>query len=361
MPLFIPGLKLSELFFQEAVKPILEVEFPTLKYTAARIGAGSDVLGFDTPQSTDHDWGPRHQLFLSEADYKRHKEAVWQTLAEKLPYTFCGYSTHFGAPDREGTRCLEPLETGPVQHRVEIHTLQMYFEHYLGIDPYAELRVQDWLTLSEQKLRTIVAGRIFHDDLGLTQLQQKFTYYPRDIWLYLMASDWRKIAQEEPFMGRCGDVGDEIGSSLIAARLIQYIMHLCFLQERQYAPYSKWLGTAFSQLDCAVTLLPLFQCVLAAQQWQERESYLSQIYEFLAERQNTLELTAPQSAKVSYFYDRPYLIIHGDNFADALYATIQNEEVRAIHVPIGSVNQFVDSVDVVSNTQLCRRLTIMFE
>lgn len=36
-------------------------------------------------------------------------------------------------------------------------------------------------------------------------------------------------------------------------------MRLCFLMEKQYAPYPKWFGTAFAQLDCAERLLPVFE------------------------------------------------------------------------------------------------------
>ena len=46
---FIKGLELSELFYEQAVKPILAKSFPDLTYSAALIGRGSEVLGFDTP------------------------------------------------------------------------------------------------------------------------------------------------------------------------------------------------------------------------------------------------------------------------------------------------------------------------
>jgi hypothetical protein len=54
MPKFIPGLKLCELFYRQAVKPVLDADFPQVQHAAALIGHGSEVLDFDTPLSTDH-------------------------------------------------------------------------------------------------------------------------------------------------------------------------------------------------------------------------------------------------------------------------------------------------------------------
>ena len=68
-------------------------------------------------------------------------------------------------------------------------------------------------------------------------LGDRFKYYPRDVWLYLMASGWNRIGQEEHLMGRAGLAGDEIGSALIGSRLVRDLMRLCFLMEQQYAPY----------------------------------------------------------------------------------------------------------------------------
>ncbi len=47
MPEFIPGLKLCEAFYWQAVRPILDAAFPGLAHTSALIGYGSDVLGYD--------------------------------------------------------------------------------------------------------------------------------------------------------------------------------------------------------------------------------------------------------------------------------------------------------------------------
>lgn len=56
---FMPGLELSRRFYREAVRPILDAEFPGLVHSAARIGGGSEVLALDTRRSADHEWGPR--------------------------------------------------------------------------------------------------------------------------------------------------------------------------------------------------------------------------------------------------------------------------------------------------------------
>jgi hypothetical protein len=56
---FIPGLELGRMLYTEAAQEIIEGVVPADAYAAGLLGAGSDVLGFDTERSTDHDWGPR--------------------------------------------------------------------------------------------------------------------------------------------------------------------------------------------------------------------------------------------------------------------------------------------------------------
>src|SRR5687768_11925088 len=122
MPEFIPGLRLGELFFHEAVRPILKTYFPDLRYAAALIGTGSEILGFDTAISTDHDWGPRVMLFVGPHDKAQHAEKIHGVLAQYLPRQFRSYSTNFSPPNLEdrGTRTLQVTEEGPINHRVQV-------------------------------------------------------------------------------------------------------------------------------------------------------------------------------------------------------------------------------------------------
>ncbi len=342
---FIKGLELSELFYKEAVKPILAKRFPELIYSAALLGLGSEVLGFDTPQSMDHDWGPRLMLFLAEADHETYRNEIDQVLRQELPGEIHGYPTNFGQHE-DGTTVMTATDSGPINHGVKFLTVQRFFKYVLNFDPTGDIRAVDWVSVPEYRLLMLTSGRVFHDGLGqLEPIRARLRYYPDDVWLYLLAAQWRRIAQEEAFMGRCGQVGDDLGSRLIAARLVRDLMRLCFLMERRYAPFIKWLGSAFAQLDCASDLVPIFMRALEANSWEERQTHLTTAYQLVAEMHNTLGITDPLTTKVSQFHSRPFLVIHADRFVDAIRAAIKSEEVLALPEHLGSIDQFVDSTD----------------
>jgi hypothetical protein len=342
---FIKGLDLSDLLYQEAVKPILAQCFPDLGYSAALIGQGSEVLGFDTPQSMDHDWGPRLMLFLQEADQEVLHSEIDQTLRQELPAEIRGYPTNFRSYE-DGTAVIAAADSGTINHGVAILSVRGFFTSALGFDPMGDIRASDWVSVPDHILLMLTSGRVFHDGLGqLEPLRAKLGYYPDDVWLYLLAAQWRRIGQEEAFVGRAGQAGDDLGSRLIATRLVRDLMRLCFLMERQYAPYIKWFGTAFVQLDGARELAPAFMAVLQATSWRERQTHLTTAYQAIASIHNSLGVTEPLTPEVSRYYDRPFLVIHADRFVDAIRATIKSEEVRALPEHLGSVDQFVDSTD----------------
>jgi hypothetical protein len=359
MPEFIPGLELNKSFYHEAVKPILESHCPGLRYSAALIGYGSDVLGFDTPISTDHEWGLRLLLFLSEGDRETCGAEIGDTFSRKLPHSFKGFSTNFSSG---GVQWQEYIQSGSINHKIWIQTIRSFFQLSLNFNPYGSIEMMDWLVFPEQKLLEITSGCVYHDGLGeLDRIRTQFSYYPNEIWLYLLAAQWASIAQEEAFVGRCGDVGDELGSQLIAARLIQKLMKLCFLMERRYAPYSKWFGKAFVQLSSAEQLVPIFERVLSAQSWKQREAHLSSAYQVIAQTHNSLSLTEPLGTDVSNYYDRPYLVIHANRFSEAIRERISDKEVQNLPANLGAVDQFIASADVLTQTRLCAKLKALFE
>ncbi len=359
---FISGLKLSELFYSEAAKPILNTFFPQLSYSAALLGWGSEVLGYDDIQSSDHHWGPRFFLFLSAEDHKQYKNDIHQTLSHNLPHRFRGYSTNFGEPDEVGVRHLSETDSGPVNHMVHIETIENFFKWYLGCNPYASITAADWLSFSEHKLLAVTSGKVFHDGLDeLEAIRRKFHYYPRDVWLYQLAAQWIKIFEDREFVSRCGDVGDELGSMVIASRQVYRLMRLCFLMERKYAPYTKWFGTAFSKLECASELGPIFKDVLLSLTWREREENLARAYRVIAPMHNALKITRPIVEDVSNYHGRPYLVFDSPDLVRDIVSSFTDEEVKAIKHGLGSVNQFVDTTDQLSRLPLVEILKAVYK
>lgn len=358
---FVGGLDLSGLFYEEAVRPILDSEFPGLTHSSALIGYGSEVLGYDAPRSTDHEWGPRLLLFVSEEEHRKYAARVAEVLRHGLPSEFGGHSTHFGAPDEEGVRLPERRTSGPVDHKVEVHTVRGFFASWTGLDPLGELGPTDWLRVPQQKLLEVTAGRVYHDGLGeLGKARAKLAYYPRDVWLYMLAAQWRRVGHLEAFVGRTGEAGDGLGSGLIAASLARDLMGLCFLMERKYAPYAKWFGTAFSRLRCATELGPHLEGVLAADSWKEREAHLSRAYETVARMHNELGVTPPLETGVTPFHGRPYLVLHAERFAEILEETVIDGRVRSLPQGVGSADQLTASTDVLARTEIHGRLGALY-
>ena len=91
-----------------------------MRHSAALLGWGSDVIGFDTERSTDHGWWPRLQIFVERDDV----DVVRQAIEVGLPAQFSGLATRFGWDDV------------PVSHHIEVAPLGREWLHgRLAFDP----------------------------------------------------------------------------------------------------------------------------------------------------------------------------------------------------------------------------------
>lgn len=309
----------------------------------------------------DHEWGVRGHIFLSDGDHAELATAIDELLARESPREFLGLPVGLVQRDGVGNFIMTQSNRGPVRHGVRIVTVGSFCHGRLGFDPRPAMRVEDWLVVPQQQLLGVTAGRVFHDGLGqLAPLRDALNYYPDDVWLALLAAQWRRIDQEEPFMARCGDVGDDIGSRLVAARQAREIMRLCFLIERRYWPYTKWFGTAFARLACAEQIEPMLTRALRGETWPERECALNAAGVSIAEMHNALGLTPPIDAAVSRFHERPYRVIQAGRFVEALLARIEDPLLREVAMT-GCIDQFADSTDVLSYPDRINRLRSFFQ
>ncbi|MBA2277082.1 MAG: DUF4037 domain-containing protein [Chloroflexia bacterium] len=358
MRTFIPGRELSRRLYEEAVAPIIGRHAPALRYAAALVGPGSEVLGYDTERSTDHGWGARLQLFLAPDVLPEWRSRLLDVIAAELPPTIAGYPTHFRESIAEpGTLIADLPErsaelTGPVRHLISIQTVAAFLDDRLGIRETGSLDAAAWLTMAEQRLLEVTAGRVFRDDLGdLTRARADLARYPDDVWRYRMAAGWKRIAQREAFIGRCGEVGDDLGSQLVALDLIRDVVRLAFLLERRYAPYGKWLGMAFARLPLSDELTPHLDAARVARDWREREAGVVRAVHILAERHNTLGLTPPLSTEPRSYFGRPFQVLFAERFTRALMASITDPALRVLP-DLGGIDQFVDSTDALESGAL---------
>jgi hypothetical protein len=356
---FIPGIELNRHFYQQVIKPLLEENYPKLKYAAGILGEGSDVLGFDNPQSIDHNWGPHMRIFLDEKDFKLCDE-ISEMFRKRLPVEFMGYPTNFTKANEKIylVQQMKHIKKGPVNHLIQFYTIKSFFNHYLGFDPNSKITYADWLTFPQQALLEITRGEVYHDEIGLNKAREKFKYYPDEVWLYIYAHQWGYIGDEEAYMGRSGEIGDELGSNLIASRIANNIVKLCFLFEKHYIPYSKWLGTAFSRLEIANDLTYPLYSMITAKDWREREEYMGKAYSIIATKHNELKITKkmPIDAAPS---DRPHKIIGARKFYDEI-AKKFHPYFKNLKFQIGSIDQFVAHARVNHMNYVHRDLVSIF-
>jgi hypothetical protein len=165
--------------------------------------------------------------------------------------------------------------------------------------------------------------------------------------------------QEEPFVGRTAEVGDDLGSRVLAARLARDVMTLCFRLERQYAPYPKWFGAAFARLDSARAVGPALTRALRADTIEDREAGLVDAYEAVARQHNALGVTDPVDPTAPLFYGRPFRVLGAERFVDACLAKVTDPQLRELPL-IGGVDQWSDNTDLRSRPPVFRRARILY-
>lgn len=190
---FVPGQSLCRTFYEEVVAPKVQVP-----HSAGLLGPGSEVPGYDTERSTDHDWGPKCTVFVAESSV----EEVRARVIANLPKRYRGWPVDIGRDDQ------------PLEPQVEVDSLSSWVSGQVGWDASAEeLSVTDWLLLPQQRLLGLTTGSVFADPKKeLARLRGRLAWYPEPVSWWLLACQWRRLAQEEPLVQRTDEVGDDLGS-----------------------------------------------------------------------------------------------------------------------------------------------------
>jgi hypothetical protein len=156
---------------------------------------------------------------------------------------------------------------------------------------------------------------------------------------YLLVAEWMKILDEQAFPGRAGARGDEAGSAIVAARLAECLLRLCFHLERRYPPYAKWLGSAARQLPGCAAAVAALDRMLVAPDWRARDAAWSEaLLEVLALHERHGLLAAGRYRPAPVYLGRPGVGLPGIErgepsihaLVDELRAGIADPEARAL-------------------------------
>jgi hypothetical protein len=269
-------------------------------------------------------WGPRFYLFLDRKDlaYKARMEEV---LSEELPYTYQGYSVNFSEPDPmdNGVRHARFIQQGKVSPLIFIEQIDDFIGGYIGKSDLEHLDILDWLTFSEHRLLALTSGKLFKDILGVKDKLRTLAFYPEEVKRYMLASNWAIISEEQAFVKRCADCKDDIGSRIIAARIAERLMRLCFLYRNRYAPYSKWMGTAFRTLEMDSAIYENIGMALSSADSAEREKALVTAQKLVGDMHNESAITKSVNCSIGNYFGRDIKVIHAECFADAILETLQ--------------------------------------
>lgn len=343
------GIELSRRFFTDIVRPWLAQTAPDLRYSAMLGGYGSELLGFDDAVSRDHNWGPRVHIIVDRHDFHAYAQRLVDDFAAVAPERFL--DEPIGWRSRPHPAANGPESRGLIAHGVEVHTLEAVLEGHFALRSVEALEPLAWLGFAEHKLLAFTSGAVFADDGGrLDRARSLLAYFPDDIWFYKIACQWGRIAEEQAFVGRAGQVGDDLGSRVIAARLARDVMGLGFLLERRYAPYAKWFGSAFARLPIASRLLPPLDEALRANSWQARGDALAEAYRILAERHNAIGV-GPFTPLLGPYHDRPFTTINADDAVAAARGAIRDPSVQSLPT-VGALDQVSDLTPLLADAGL---------
>ena len=327
---FIKGLELNKGFYSETVKPLLEKQYPRLSYSAALLGYGSDVLGFDTEISMDHNWGPRLQLFISNRELI---PGLHDFLAGELPLQYRNFPVNFSKPGYDSTIRMEFTGKKPVNHLIEITAFEDYLKNRYAVTKTRNYLHKDWLEFTDQKLLEIISGEVFYDGLDqVNTTRNELRFYPLDICKLRMAVLWDYISNKEAFIGRSIAVNDYIGLKINTSRIVNYLIKILFYLEKKYIPYSKWFGSGFKQLNAYNDVNAIIAGVLQENVPEKIEEGLCILYEKVIARHNQRGDLPYLKNKTRYYFNRPYKVIFSENIINELISSISDEEIKKVNL-----------------------------
>ena len=233
------GLELSEKFYNEFGKPMIEKDFADIrdKLCCGLVGSGSECFGFDDEISQDHDFEPGFCIFIpGEDEIGRRRAFELERAYAKLPKEFMGYKRSPLSP------------AGGNRHGVI--TIGDFYKTKTGHEDGA-LTLSDWMTLPEFYLAEATNGKVFFDNLGLfSEIRSKLSNMPENIRLKKLSGNLILMNQSGKYnYPRCLSHSETAAAQMALYEFVQHTLRVIFLLNRKYMPFYKWSFRALRSLN----------------------------------------------------------------------------------------------------------------
>ena len=307
------GLELSQLYYEECGRPVLELEFSELLpfLAVGMFGSGSECFGYDDAVSQDHDFEPGFCIFLpDEETVNRRSEFLLERAYAKLPHVFHGYERS------------PMLPVGGARHGV-LRTQDFFMRTVGSAD--GELSLGQWLSLPEQALAEATNGLVFFDNYGeISRIRDHLRYYPEDIRLKRLAGFLLLMGQSGQYnYERCLRHQEPAAAQLAVTEYVKSCLSVLFLLNRRYQPYYKWVFRALRSLPAGAEHFSLLETLLTTGNEgdlvQKKTNLMESLSSDIIRMLHAQELTRVSSADL-------------ERHAYSVNDRIRNAELRNMHV-----------------------------
>lgn len=232
-------------FYEKYGAPMIHEVFPEYEHRIAvgMVGEGSDCFGFDDEISKDHDYGIGFCMWLLPEDDQQIGEAL-QKEYDRLIMEYHQRLINSGGYAEDAVEMFLKKRRGVF----EIHA---FYEELLGTRAIWNGQEDLWQRLPEERLATAVNGEVFRDDLGTftTIREQIRSYYSDEIRRKRIAEKLHAFSQyAQSNYPRMMARKDYVTARICVAEGMKAAMELCYLLDKVYAPYYKWMRKGMETL-----------------------------------------------------------------------------------------------------------------
>ena len=276
-------VRVSQSFFTEVVRPILEDEFPDVTNRSAfgLFGYGSECYGTDDEVSRDHHFGLRIDVLMPDALHREMADRVIEVVGARLPSSFQGYDLREGHVAGAG---LSP------------ESLQAFLSRTIGLTS-APKNHAEWLSMPEEDIVHVTNGEVWHDPSGVfTGIRGALAYYPEPVWLRRISHWCRYLSGMGVYaLNRALIRKNYQYASITFARSIKWAVELAFMLNKTYFPYDKWLDAFSRKLPMlAEEMGPLVdEAVALDTKWERKLRILEILSDILDQRMVAMGIISP--------------------------------------------------------------------